>query len=117
LRDLEAMAQRLVVHERGGIVAAADLERIAREHGWKLAPRIPSRHPRVEDIRDALWSTRMQSGRTNKTRAALWLGWDPDTLVARMADLGIADQVDPQAAWPGEPSSATQGGSAADPEE
>ncbi len=117
LRDLEAMAQRLVVHERGGIVAAADLERIAREHGWKLAPRIPSRHPRVEDIRDALWSTRMQSGRTNKTRAALWLGWDPDTLVARMADLGIADQVDPQAAWPGEPSSATHGGSAADPEE
>lgn len=117
LRDLEAMAQRLVVHERGGIVAAADIERIAREHGWKLAPRIPSRHPRVEDIRDALWSTRMQSGRTNKTRAALWLGWDPDTLVARMADLGIADQVDPQAAWPAEPSSAMEGGSPADPEE
>ena len=99
LRDLEAVAQRLVVHERGGVVTAADLERVAREHGWKLAPRIASRHPRVEDIRDALWSTRMQSGRTNKTRAALWLGWDPDTLVARMADLGIPDEVEPRAAW------------------
>jgi DNA-binding NtrC family response regulator len=100
LRDLEALAQRLVVHERGGLVTAADLERIAHEHGWKLAPRISSRHPRREDIRDALWSTRMQSGRTNKTRAASWLGWDPDTLVARMADLGLPDEVEPAAAWP-----------------
>lgn len=116
LRGLEALAQRLVVHERGGLVEASDLERIAREHGWKLAPRISSRHPCVEDIRDALWSTRLQSGRTNKTRAAAWLGWDPDTLVARMRDLGVPDDVEPLAAWHAQPAERASGAES-DPDE
>ena len=57
--------------------------------GATLQQRLPSRHPRETDIRAALAQTRLESGRWNKTRAAAWLGWDPDTLVARMGDLGI----------------------------
>ena len=52
--------------------------------------RLPSRRPGREDVVSALESTRLESGRINKTRAAQYLGWDPDTLVARMQDLGIA---------------------------
>jgi hypothetical protein len=37
--------------------------------------------------------TRKPSGRLNKTRAALYLGWDPDTLVARMHDAGIGEDL------------------------
>jgi hypothetical protein len=41
----------------------------------------------------------MPNGRTNKTRAAAYLGWDPDTLVARMKDCGLPDEVPEEEAW------------------
>jgi hypothetical protein len=40
-------------------------------------------------VRAALRSTRTRRGSLNKTRAATYLGWDPDTLVARMRELRL----------------------------
>ena len=40
-------------------------------------------------VRAALETTANQRGSVNKTRAALYLGWDPDTLTSRMSDLGL----------------------------
>jgi hypothetical protein len=45
------------------------------------------------DLLAALRVTRKPGGRLNKTRAALYLGWDPDTLVARMQDAGIGEDI------------------------
>ena len=67
----------------------ADFARTLAGFGDELLRRMPSRHPRREDVAAALAVTRRDSGRANKTRAAAYLGWDPDTLVARMGDLGV----------------------------
>jgi hypothetical protein len=48
---------------------------------------VPSRHPRRRDLEAALRTTKKRAGAPNKVRAALYLGWDPDTLVARLEEL------------------------------
>jgi len=50
--------------------------------------RASSRQPDPELLRAALAATANLRGTINKTRAALYLGWDPDTLVSRMEELG-----------------------------
>ena len=65
---------------------------VAEESRSELLVRIPSRHPRRLDLLSALASTQTQTGRANKTRAARYLGWDPDTLVARMKDLHLEEE-------------------------
>lgn len=76
--DGAAVDLRAVVHA----LAGAELE---------VVPRLPSREPAPLDVASALWVTRTSSGRFNKTRAAAYCGWDPDTLSARARDLGLAD--------------------------
>jgi hypothetical protein len=52
-------------------------------------PKLPSRRLDPSWIHAALETTRHRNGAVNKSRAAAFLGWDPDTLVARMRDAGI----------------------------
>jgi DNA-binding NtrC family response regulator len=105
LRELESFVYKLVLLARAdGALRlrsiTADLVReMARRFSMPLVARLPSRHPHPGDVIAALRVTRMSGGRTNKTRAALYLGWDPDTLVARMKDCGIADEVRDDAVW------------------
>jgi hypothetical protein len=65
------------------------VEAWARRSGVELAQRVSSRQPDPDLVRAALRTTRTGRGTLNKTRAALYLGWDPDTLVGRMRDLDL----------------------------
>ncbi|MBL8802913.1 MAG: hypothetical protein JNN27_12995 [Planctomycetes bacterium] len=89
LRDLENFVFKLVLTAPGASLRAEDLERVARRFGLELARRLSSRTPDAASIRAALQATANLRGTVNKTRASLYLGWDPDTLVARMNDLAI----------------------------
>ncbi len=99
VRELENLVYQLVVEFPGGSVDAEDIQRVAAEGGTELARRIASRRPRREDLRMALRTTCTAGSRSNKTRAALYLGWDPDTLVVRLEDAGLTDQVVDIPAW------------------
>ena len=63
-----------------------------------VAPAIPIESP-IPSCSAALRVTRMAGGRINKTRAALYLGWDPDTVVARMKDCRIGDEIRDEDIW------------------
>ncbi len=90
LRELENLVFKLVLFHAGQDVQVEHVEALARRHGLELLPRVSSRSPDAELVRAALASTANLRGTINKTRAALYLGWDPDTLVSRMTELGLA---------------------------
>jgi len=98
-RELENFVYKLVVfgptRRRGvpEVIEPDHVHEIAAQFSLRLASRLPSRHPSRSDLLAALRFTRKPSGRLNKTRAALYLGWDPDTLVARMHDAGIGEDL------------------------
>jgi DNA-binding NtrC family response regulator len=73
------------------VLGAEFVSKVASEGHYELIQKIPSRHPRRADLLSALVTTATRGGRVNKTRAARFLGWDPDTLVARMEDLAIPE--------------------------
>ena len=89
LRELEALVFKVVLLHPGETVDAEAVHAVAREFHLQLRERLPSRRPRREDLEQALRTTRKGTGRPNKRRAALYLGWDPDTLVLRMEDAGL----------------------------
>ncbi len=89
VRDLESFVFKLVLMAPGRSLRADEVERIARRFGHELLRRVNSRAPDEGLVRAALLSTMNLRGTLNKTRASLYLGWDPDTLVARMRDLGL----------------------------
>lgn len=95
LRELENVVFKLVLWSARAAsdapVSASDVAHVAAHFGFDLVRRLPSRHPERSDLVAALRTTRKSGGRWNKTRAALYLGWDPDTLVARMHAAGIGD--------------------------
>ncbi len=99
VRELESFVYKVVLlgHRAPGSVAQAveppQLLDIARRFSLPITRRLPSRHPLRTDLLAALRITRKPGGRLNKTRAALYLGWDPDTLVARMHDAGIGEEI------------------------
>jgi transcriptional regulator with AAA-type ATPase domain len=106
LRELENFVYKLVVLSearepaRRGVVDVDDIVRLAGRFGVDLVRKLNSRRPSRADVLAALGATRMQGGRINKTRAAMFLGWDPDTLVARMHDLGLNEKnVQTASAW------------------
>ncbi len=99
VRELENLAYQIVAACPGQTVTADDVLRVAGESGLELLRRIPTRRPRREDLGMALRTTCTAGSRSNKTRAALYLGWDPDTLVARLQDAGLSDQVVDRAPW------------------
>lgn len=100
LRGLENVAYKLVLLHGGEEVRPEHLVALARRFGLQLVRKLPSRHPHPRDLLAALRTTRTSNGRVNKTRAALYLGWDPDTLVARMQSEHIRDDLlAEEAAW------------------
>ena len=94
VRELEQLVARLVLLFPGAELGEREVGEAAQRLGLRLAARLASRHPLRRDVVDALRWTRCSTGATNKTRAAAYLGWDPDTLVARLADLRL-DPEDP----------------------
>lgn len=91
--ELQNTLAKLAYDRAGESVGESELRETLEVFGIQLLHRLPSRNPRLDDVRAALEVTVKVSGRWNKTRAAAYLGWDPDTLVARMQDLGIEDAV------------------------
>jgi hypothetical protein len=89
LRELEAVAYRLVIGHAGREVDAETLTAELARMGLDAPRKLSSRRAEPGWIAEALETTRHESGGVNKTRAAAYLGWDPDTLVARMRELGI----------------------------
>jgi len=67
----------------------SDLEDLCALRGLPFRHRIPSKNVEPLTLAAALQSTRTRSGRWNKRRAAHLLGWDPDTLVARIREFGF----------------------------
>jgi hypothetical protein len=92
VRELENFVFKVVLTAPGASLRADDVERIARRFGVQLVRRANSRDPEPGIVRAALLSTMNLRGTVNKTRASLYLGWDPDTLVARMNDLGLDER-------------------------
>ncbi len=92
VRQLENLVYKLVLLHAGAAVGPDDVRALARRFKLALIARIPSRRPGAAIVRAALRVTRKGTGASNKTRAARYLGWDPDTLVARMKDLGIDEE-------------------------
>ena len=86
VRELEGLLYKLVVFHPGQPVSVEIVRSLAGRFGLEIVERLPSRRPRAADGRAALRATRHVSGSVNKTRAALYLGWDPDTLAARLRD-------------------------------
>jgi DNA-binding NtrC family response regulator len=92
LRGLENVVYKLVLLHGGEEVRPEHVSALRRRFGLELVRKLPSRHPDRRDMLAALRVTRFPGGRMNKTRAALYLGWDPDTLVARMATERIDEE-------------------------
>ncbi|MCA8980992.1 MAG: hypothetical protein KDC14_13270, partial [Planctomycetes bacterium] len=100
-RELDARLHRLLQRETADEVTSDELAEIWRAAGDEAVARIPSREPSAELLQAALLSTATAGGRANKRRAALYLGWDPDTLAARLAEADLS-AIDPSArgaAW------------------
>jgi two-component system nitrogen regulation response regulator NtrX len=89
LRELEALMYKLVLLHPGEEVGSEVLRSLAKRFKLELRERIPSLRPRRRDLVQALRSTLTSTGRSNKSRAAACLGWDPDTLVARLKGAGL----------------------------
>ncbi len=100
LPELENALYKLALARPGEETDAVAVAEALAGYGLELRRRLPSRHPRAIDLLAALATTRRETGRLNKTRAALYLGWDPDTLVARMEDLDLgSDCLEARREW------------------
>lgn len=87
VRALEHFVFKLALLHPGEEVGAERVRALARRFDQPWTTRIPSRHPRALDVAAALRVTRTGRGTPNKTRAAAWLGWDPQTLLTKMRAL------------------------------
>ena len=93
VREVESFLSMLLNEaEDRESLGAAFVSEVAVDGHHEFIQKIPSRHPRRADLLAALVTTATQGGRANKARAARFLGWDPDTLVARMEDLDIPEE-------------------------
>ena len=88
------MLRQALLRAAGRELAHRHLTMAFDDVGLELVSRLPSRDPDVRDIASALWATRTVKGRMNKTRAAAFCGWDPNTLAARLRDLQVAEMED-----------------------
>ena len=92
--ELEAVLRQALLRAAGREVTHRHLAMAFDDVGLELVSRLPSRDPDVRDIASALWATRTVKARMNKTRAAAFCGWDPNTLAARLRDLQVAEMED-----------------------
>ena len=88
VRELENVVYKLVLLG-GDPLEPAHVEAVARRFRLELVQRIAPREADRPLIEAALRTTRTKRATANKTRAALYLGWDPDTLARRIADEAI----------------------------
>ncbi|TAJ11466.1 MAG: sigma-54-dependent Fis family transcriptional regulator [Planctomycetota bacterium] len=86
LRELEQFLYRLALLCPGREIDAAELARAAARHRLDLSKRIAPRQAERELVAMALSCTRKQNGSFNKSRAASYLGWETETLVARLRE-------------------------------
>jgi hypothetical protein len=89
LRELESLVFQLVLLHPSQRVSADLVIEVARRFKFALIKKLPSLRPRRQDLVQALRTTLKSTGSLNKRRAALYLGWDPDTLVSRLEDYGL----------------------------
>jgi DNA-binding NtrC family response regulator len=89
VRELAQWMYRLVLCSPGALIDASVLDNLGMRFGQTTLQRIPSRHPDRELLCAALQSTANRKGTWNKTRAALYLGWDTDTLQSRINEAGL----------------------------
>jgi DNA-binding NtrC family response regulator len=87
--ELGALVYRIVLCQRGAEAGEEEVRSLARSLGLEPCERLAPRRTRARDVELALLCTRHGNGGWNKTRAARYLGWDPDTLEARIASLGL----------------------------
>lgn len=92
-RELDNTLHQLALAHPGEAVGTAELASLEGALGRSFRKRLSSRRPRREDVDAALFTTRTAGGRANKRRAASLLGWDRDTLLARMRDMGLPESV------------------------
>jgi hypothetical protein len=88
VRELENVMYKLALC---GVehLGTAEVESVARRFRIRLAARVPPREADRALLEAALRTTRNQCGSPNKTRAAAYLGWDPDTLARRLGEAGL----------------------------
>ncbi len=91
LRQLESWLFELCLLHPGEELGVGQVLEAARRLRQPVLKKIHSRHPRRRDLVAALRSTLKGTGRVNKTRAASFLGWDPDTLVTRLAEARLGE--------------------------
>lgn len=91
VRQLESWIFELCLLHPGEEVGEGQVLEAARRLRQPVLKKIHSRHPRRRDLVAALRSTLKGTGRINKTRAASFLGWDPDTLVTRLAEARLGE--------------------------
>lgn len=108
VRELENLVFKLVLFARevgagpGRSLDAEAVVELARRNGVELLRKLPARHPARRDLLAALRATRTRGGRSNKTRASHLLGWDTDTLTARLEEAGLGDaDLDSELPWTG----------------
>jgi hypothetical protein len=94
--ELEAVLRQALLRASGGEVTTRHLMVAFEDVGLEPVRRLPSRDPDARDIASALWATQTVKGRMNKTRAAAFCGWDPNTLAARLRDLQVSEMEDVQ---------------------
>ena len=95
VRELENVVYKLVLFASSGLIGMDDLCSVARRFRFDLLARSSSREPDLELVEAALRATRTQRGTDNKTRAALYMGWDPDTLARVRAEARAGSTPDP----------------------
>ena len=88
LDRLGVLARRLVDLRPGDELSAGDL---ALALGQDPPRRLPSKRPDPVALWAALDGTRKAGGSFHRRRAAALLGWDPDTVTARIRDLGWSE--------------------------
>ena len=89
MHDLIQLARRIVPLAHGYHLSGADLMGLAHELGWPLLDKLSTRAFDVQDLLQALEGTRKKSGSLHRGRAADRMGWDPDTLAAKVTALEL----------------------------
>lgn len=95
VRELEHFVYKLVLYTPGDVIRGAEVRRVADLFRLPLRPKIPTKLPPEElrrEILMALHATRNER-RLFKARAARYLGWDKNTLLAKMRALDISETV------------------------
>ena len=96
VRELGALMKRLSHACAGAELGAQSLLALGENWRFALQRRLHGQELLSSDLSGVLRQTACGNGRPNKRRAALYLGWDPQTLARRLRQLGESREVDPK---------------------